>query len=59
MAGSGEGCYVGVAPFESVVEPDCVADNRWRESVSLIRIHLPIISVAVSLLVSTHLRHPV
>ena len=29
------------------------------ESVALILIHLPIISVAVSLLVSTHLRHPV
>jgi hypothetical protein len=33
-----------VAQVESVVEPDCVGDDIWRESVALIRIHHQIIS---------------
>ena len=35
--------YIAVAEIESVVQPDCVADDVWRESVTLISIHEPIL----------------
>jgi hypothetical protein len=30
--------------IESIVEPDCVADDVWRESMTLVCIHPPILS---------------
>jgi hypothetical protein len=34
-----------VAEIESVVEPDGVRNDIWRESVALICIHQPIVSI--------------
>jgi hypothetical protein len=33
---------IAVAEVESVVEPDCLADDIWRESVPFVSIHPPI-----------------
>ena len=38
---------------EAIVEPGCLTDDIWRESVTFIDIHVPILPVSVSLLVST------
>ena len=44
---------VAVTQIESVVEPNCVTDDvRW-ESVALVGIHAPILTISVSLLGST------
>jgi len=44
---------IAVAQIESKVEPDSIGNNvRW-ESVALVCIHLPILAVLASLLVST------
>jgi len=37
---------ITVAEVESVVEPDGVANDIWRESVPLISIHTPILSIS-------------
>ncbi len=34
---------IAVALIESVIEPDCVTDDIWRESMTLVGIHDPII----------------
>ncbi len=39
------GLDIAVAEIESVVQPDCVADDIGRESVALIASHLPILSI--------------
>jgi hypothetical protein len=36
---------IPVAEIESVVEPDSVADDIWRESMSLVGIHPPTLSI--------------
>jgi hypothetical protein len=42
-----------VAEIETIVQPDCVADDvRW-ESMALVCIHEPILSISVSLLGDT------
>jgi len=33
---------ITMAQIESVVEPDCIADDIWWESVPFVSIHLPI-----------------
>jgi hypothetical protein len=39
-----------VAEIEAIIEPDGVADDVWRETMSLVSIHGPILSIsAVSL----------
>ena len=37
---------IPVAQIESVVEPDSVTDDIWRESVSFVGIHPPILSIS-------------
>lgn len=34
---------IAMTEIESVVEPDSIADDIWRESMSLVGIHLPIL----------------
>jgi hypothetical protein len=34
--------YVSMADVESAAEPDRIADDVWRKSISLIGVHLPI-----------------
>ena len=45
--------YISVAEIETIVEPDSVGDDLWRESVALIRIHLPILPISACLLGNT------
>ena len=37
-----------MAEIESIVQPDCVRNNIWRESVALASIHEPILSISAS-----------
>ena len=37
------------AEFESVVVPDFVADDVWRESVAFVGIHAPILPISATL----------
>ena len=46
-----------MAEIESMVEPDSVADDIWRESVALINIHGPILPLWGSYLGSTVLSY--
>ena len=39
---------ITMAEVESVVGPDCVADDIWRESVALISIHASILSISAN-----------
>ena len=39
---------IAVTEIESVVEPDCMADDVWRESMTLVSIHPPIPSISGS-----------
>ena len=34
-----------VAQIEAIVEPDCVRDDIWWESVTFVRIHWPILPI--------------
>jgi hypothetical protein len=34
-----------MAEIEAIVQPDCVRNDIWRESVAFISIHSPILSV--------------
>ena len=42
-----------MAQIESIVEPDCIGDDVGWESVALVCIHAPILSILESLLVIT------
>ena len=44
---------ISVAQIESVVQPDSIRNDIWRESVSLVSTHPPILSILESLLVIT------
>ena len=44
---------ITVAEIEAIVQPGGVANYVWRESVTFVCIHPPILSISVSLLVST------
>ena len=44
---------VSVTQIEAVVQPDCVRDDVWRESVAFICIHSPILSISARKPVST------
>jgi len=44
---------ISMAQVEAIVEPDRVTDDVGWESVALVGIHPPIVSISVSLLVST------
>ncbi|MFT4520238.1 MAG: hypothetical protein ACI9JM_002639 [Halioglobus sp.] len=35
-----------VAQIETIVEPDCVGNDIWRESVVLVCVHGPILSIS-------------
>jgi hypothetical protein len=37
-----------VAQIEAVVESDCIGNDIWRESVTFIGIHPPILSILAS-----------
>ena len=37
-----------MAEIESIVQPDCVSNDIWRESVGLASIHEPILSISAS-----------
>ena len=37
---------IAVAQIETIVEPNCVRNGIWRESVSYIGIHWPILSIS-------------
>ena len=39
---------IAVTEVESIVEPDCTADDIWREAVALVCIHSPILSISAS-----------
>jgi hypothetical protein len=39
---------VSVAQIEAVVESDCIGNDIWRESVTFIGIHPPILSILAS-----------
>ena len=45
-----------MAEVEPIVEPDSVGDDIWRESMSFICVHEPILPIPASLFGSTH-RH--
>ena len=47
---TGLAIYFGitVTEIESVVEPDGVAGDRWRESVALVGVHEPILPTKAS-----------
>ena len=40
---------ISVAEVETIVEPDGIGDNIWRESVALVSIHRPILSTSAQL----------
>ena len=42
-----------MAEIEAIVEPDCVGNDIWRESVAFVDIHRPILPVKASLFGST------
>jgi len=42
-----------MAQVETIVKPDSIRNDIWRESVMFIGIHLPILSILESLLGST------
>jgi len=44
---------ISMTHIESVIDPYRVADDFWRESVSLVSIHWPILAIPTSLFVST------
>jgi hypothetical protein len=44
---------IPVSRVEPLVEPDCVADDVWRESVTFISIHLSIVPISETLLGNT------
>jgi hypothetical protein len=46
---------IAMAEIESIAEPDCVADDIWRESVALVGIHQPILLILARLFISTRL----
>jgi len=37
---------IAVTPIKAIVQPDCVADDIWWESVTLIVIHSPIPAIS-------------
>ena len=39
---------VSVARIEAIVQPNCVADDIWRESVTFVRIHQSILAILAS-----------
>jgi hypothetical protein len=44
----GQVLYISMAEIESVVEPDCVADDVRRKWVALIGIHCPTLSISAT-----------
>ena len=37
---------ISMTEIETIVEPDCVANDIWRESMTLIGIHGPILAIS-------------
>jgi hypothetical protein len=42
---------ISVADVESIVKPNCVANDIWRESIPLVCVHGPILAISVRLVV--------
>jgi hypothetical protein len=49
---------VTVTKIETIVEPDSIGNNIWRESVAFVGIYSPILSISGGLLGSTRKRVP-
>ena len=47
--------YLAVTEVEAIVQPNCITDDVWRESVSLVCVHLLILTIPTSLFGNTEL----
>jgi hypothetical protein len=39
---------ISTAQIEAIVQPDCIGDDIWRESVAFVGIHMPILATSVT-----------